>query len=134
MLYHRPAERAGRQRQRAAVRAGEGPGPECRDPRGGQPPLHPGADGGAGELALRTGAGPPPVRHRQDPVQPAGSCRHSGTAARRPHPHGVHRASAGRHPGAGGGVLRWRSGAGRGHHLSVTQKDAAKAASCSSYR
>ena len=36
-----------------------------RDPRGGQPPLHPGADGGAGELALRTGAGPPPVRHRQ---------------------------------------------------------------------
>ena len=97
-------------------------------------PLHPGADGGAGELALRTGAGPPPVRHRQDPVQPAGSCRHSGAAARRLHSHGVHRAPAGRHPGAGGGVLRWRSGAGRGHHLSVTQKDAAKAASCSSYR
>ena len=68
------------------------------------------------------------------PLSVTAKTRYSGTAARRPHPHGVHRASAGRHPGAGGGVLRWRSGAGRGHHLSVTQKDAAKAASCSSYR
>ena len=54
--------------------------------------------------------------------------------SRRPHPHGVPGSPAGHHPRPGGGVLRRGAGAGGRHHLPVTQKDAASAASCTSHR
>ena len=70
VLHHRPAEGTGGQRGRPAVCLEEGFGARCHRPGRGPPALYPGADGGAGELALGPGTLRPPAGDGKDPVQP----------------------------------------------------------------